>query len=74
MVKGALGGGGELVGVQTYVEFRSERFLPIDGEQEQVNPGLWGKRLADFIREGLRGEGSKRRNRSRRIGVGLYRS
>jgi hypothetical protein len=43
--------------VQTYVEFRSDMFPAIDGEEAQVNPGLWGKRLADFLCENLRAEG-----------------
>jgi hypothetical protein len=43
--------------MQTHVEFRSDRFPPYDGEEEQVNPDLWGKRLAEFLRDGLREEG-----------------
>jgi hypothetical protein len=43
--------------MQTHVEFRSDRFPPLDGEEERVNPGLWGKRLADFLREGLHNQG-----------------
>ena len=43
--------------VQTYVEFRSDMFPAIDGEEQQVNPGLWGKRLADFLTGKLRGKG-----------------
>jgi hypothetical protein len=43
--------------MQTYVEFRSDRFPACDGEGQQVNPGLWGKRLADFLREKLGAEG-----------------
>jgi hypothetical protein len=39
------------------VEFRSDRFPAYDGEEEQVNPGLWGRRVAEFLREGLRKEG-----------------
>lgn len=31
-----------------YVEFRSDRFPPYEGEEEQINPNLWGKRLAEF--------------------------
>jgi hypothetical protein len=42
--------------MKTCVEFRSDRFPAYNGE-EQVNPGLWGKRLAEFLRDGLRGEG-----------------
>jgi len=43
--------------MQTHVEFRSDRFPPLEGEEQLVNPDLWGKRLADFLREGLRTEG-----------------
>jgi hypothetical protein len=43
--------------MQTYVEFRSDRFPARDGEEQQVNPGLWGKRLAEFLHDGLRAEG-----------------
>jgi len=41
----------------TYVEFRSDRFPAYEGEEELVNPGVWGKRLAEFLRDGLRAEG-----------------
>ncbi len=43
--------------MKTNVEFRSDRFPAYDGEEKQVNPGLWGKRLAEFISEGLRTQG-----------------
>src|SRR5215469_3977604 len=43
----------------THVEFRSDRFPPYEGEEEEVNPGLWGKRLAEFLRDRLRAEGFK---------------
>jgi hypothetical protein len=43
--------------VQTQVEFRSDRFPAFEDEEKLINPGLWGKRLADFLREGLRGQG-----------------
>jgi hypothetical protein len=43
--------------METHVEFRSDRFPPVDGEEQLINPNLWGKRLADFLREGLRSEG-----------------
>ncbi len=33
--------------MKTQVEFRSSKFPPYDGEHEQINPGLWGKRLAE---------------------------
>lgn len=35
--------------MKTHVEFRSNLFPPYDGEEEEINPGLWGKRLAEFI-------------------------
>jgi hypothetical protein len=41
----------------THVEFRSDRFPPYEGEEERVNPGLWGQRLAEFLRDRLRAEG-----------------
>ena len=41
----------------THVEFRSDRFPPYEGEEEKVNPGLWGQRLAEFLRDRLRAEG-----------------
>ena len=34
-------------------EFRSNKFPPYDGEPEQINPGLWGKRLAEYVKEKL---------------------
>jgi hypothetical protein len=43
--------------MQTHVEFRSDRFPPLEGEEELINPDVWGKRLADFLREGLHNQG-----------------
>ena len=43
--------------MQTHVEFRSDRFPAYDDEEEQINPGRWGKRLAEFLRDNLRAEG-----------------
>jgi hypothetical protein len=43
--------------MKTLVEFRSDRFPPYDGEDGQINPGIFGKRLAEFISDGLRREG-----------------
>jgi hypothetical protein len=40
----------------THLKFRSDKFPPVEGEDKLVNPGVWGKRLADFLRDGLRGE------------------
>jgi hypothetical protein len=35
--------------MKTQVEFRSSQFPPYEGEEEQINPGLWGKRLAEYL-------------------------
>ena len=35
--------------MKTQVEFRSSKFSPYEGEEEQINPGLWGKRLAELL-------------------------
>jgi len=43
--------------MNTQVTFRSDKFPPYDGEQEQINPGLWGKRLAEYFVEKLKGTG-----------------
>src|SRR4029077_15019005 len=46
-----------LLEMLTHLEFRSDKFPPIEGEDQLVNPGVWGKRLADYLREGLHREG-----------------
>lgn len=43
--------------VLTHVEFRSDRFPALEGEEDMINPDLWGKLLADFLREGLLARG-----------------
>ena len=35
--------------MKTQVEFRSSKFPPYEGEEKQINPGLWGKRLAELL-------------------------
>lgn len=42
----------------TYVEFKSTAFPPYDGESEEINPGRFGKRLAEYLSADLarRGE------------------
>src|SRR4029078_9828667 len=35
--------------MKTQVQFRSAKFPPYEGEEEQINPGLWGKRLAEYL-------------------------
>jgi hypothetical protein len=47
--------------MKTHVEFRSSKFPPYDGEEEQINPGLWGKRLAEYLVQKLSAEGFKTR-------------
>jgi hypothetical protein len=44
---------------RSHVEFHSSKFPPYDGEQEQINPGIWGKRLAEYLQVRLRGSGIK---------------
>lgn len=43
--------------MKTHVEFRSSAFPPYPGEEEQVNPGLYGKRLAEFLVPALKEAG-----------------
>src|ERR1044071_6893948 len=43
--------------MKTFVELRSDQFPPYDGEEEQINPGLWGKRLAEYLVSGLAQKG-----------------
>ena len=43
--------------MKTQVTFRSKKFPPYDGEEEQINPGLWGKRLAEYLVDKLKPHG-----------------
>ena len=43
--------------MRTHVEFRSAKFPAYEGEEEQINPDLWGKRLAEYLSQGLRAAG-----------------
>ena len=45
--------------MKTQVEFRSANFPPYEGEEEQINPGLWGKRLAEYLVQKLNQKGIK---------------
>jgi hypothetical protein len=45
--------------MKTQVEFRSLKFPPYEGEEEMINPGLWGKRLAEYLVEALATKGVK---------------
>ena len=51
--------GEEKIQLKTQVEFRSDKFPPYDGEEEEINPGLWGKRLAEYLQENLPHHGVK---------------
>src|SRR5690606_24640503 len=41
----------------THVEFRSSAFPPYESEFDEINPGRYGKRLAEYLAAGLRREG-----------------
>lgn len=43
--------------MRTRVEFRSSKLPPYEGEEEQINPGLWGRRLAGWLKVKLGGLG-----------------
>ena len=43
--------------MKTHVEFRSAQFPPYDGEEEEINPGLWGKRLTEYLATKLAAKG-----------------
>lgn len=43
--------------MKTYVQFRSSKFPPYDSEEKQINPGLWGKRLAEYLVRNLNAAG-----------------
>ena len=45
--------------MKTLVEFRSTKFPPYEGEEEEINPGLWGKRLAEYLSQKLEERGIK---------------
>jgi hypothetical protein len=39
--------------MKTQVEFRSSKFPPYEGEEEEINLGLWGKRLTEYLAQEL---------------------
>ena len=39
--------------MKTQIEFRSPKFPPYEGEEEEINSGLWGKRLAEYLAQKL---------------------
>ena len=38
---------------RTQLQFRSQAFPPLPGEDEQINPGRFGRRLADYLAQAL---------------------
>ena len=43
--------------MRTQLTFRSEKFPPDPDEEELVNPGLWGRRLARYLEQALEDRG-----------------
>jgi len=43
----------------THLEFTSAAFPAYPDEDKEINPGIFGKRLAEFLAEGLRKKGFK---------------
>jgi len=43
--------------MKTIVEFRSDKFPPYEREEQEINPGRYGKRAAEFLSAGLRSQG-----------------
>jgi len=43
----------------THVEFRSTAFPPYDGEPDEINPGRFGKRLAEYLSAELQSYGER---------------
>ena len=43
--------------MKSQVTVRSKKFPPYNGEEEQINPGLWGKRLAEYLVDKLKPHG-----------------
>jgi hypothetical protein len=55
----------------THLECRRDKFPPIEGEDQLVNPGVWGKRLAYYLREGLHREGIEAGRTVRPLGADI---
>ena len=45
--------------MRTQAEFRSSKFPPYEGEEEQLNPGVWGRRLGEYLVDGLPSHGMR---------------
>ena len=39
--------------MRTHVEFRTSKFPPYEGEDDEVNPGCYGRRLAEYLQAEL---------------------
>jgi hypothetical protein len=40
--------------MKTYLEFHSDKFPAYENEENEINPGRYGKRVAEFLAAGLR--------------------
>ena len=45
--------------MNSHAEFRCKKFPPYEDEEELINPGLWGKRLAEYLVQQLAERGIK---------------
>jgi hypothetical protein len=45
--------------MRTHAEFASTEFPAMPGEEEEINPGCFGRRLAEFVAAGLPAHGFK---------------
>ncbi len=43
--------------MRTHVEFRSSKFPAYETEAEEINPGIWGRRLAEYLKQNLAARG-----------------
>jgi hypothetical protein len=43
--------------MKTHVEFRSSKFPPYEGEEDDINPDRFGRRVAEYLAEKLKAEG-----------------
>jgi hypothetical protein len=41
--------------MNTHLQFRSDAFPAYPGEEDEINPGIWGKRLAEYLAAALPG-------------------
>jgi hypothetical protein len=43
--------------MKTQAQFRSDKFPAYENEEEEINPGLWGRRLAEYLVSNLKEKG-----------------